>query len=326
MFSPHGSRKIDASMESVKSRATIVAAKVAPEREPKDMMTTNSLALPAFIRLLAIGLFFSLTLSAASHAASQGESPWVKENFSKARLVSGTVGGADKGELFAGVQIRLEPGWKTYWRTPGDSGVPPSFDWSGSKNLKEAQVLYPTPHRFADAGGTSIGYQDEVVFPVKVTPERPGEPVELKLNVDYGLCKTLCIPNQASLSLELPPHMVGKGEDPLLKRFVDLVPKAAETDKLPSLGGVEAKLDGAKPELIIDANFSEGATGTDLFVEAQGGAFVPVPKPVGPVEGGKQRFVVSFASAAEAAAIKGKPLTLTLVSDEGAREATWTLD
>ena len=130
----------------------------------------------------------------------------MKENFSKARLVSGTVGGAENGELLAGVQIRLEPGWKTYWRTPGDSGVPPSFDWSGSKNLKEAQVLYPAPHRFADAGGTAIGYEDEVVFPVKITPERPGEPVELKLNVAYGLCKTLCIPNQASLSLELPPQ------------------------------------------------------------------------------------------------------------------------
>ena len=89
---------------------------------------------------------------------------------------------------------------------------------------------------------------------------------------------------------------------------------------------IEAKLEGPKPELIIDANFPDGATGTDLFVEAPGGAFVPVPKPLGPIEGGKQRFVVSFASPAEAAAIKGKPLTLTLVSDEGAREASWTLE
>ena len=187
-------------------------------------------------------------------------------------------------------------------------------------------MLYPAPHRFVDASGTAIGYEDEVVFPVKITPERQGEPVELKLNVDYGLCKTLCIPSQASLSLELPPHTVGKGDDPLLSRFFDLVPKPAETDRLPSLGGVEAKLDSAKPELIVDANFPEGATGTDLFIEAPGGAFVPVPKPLGPIEGGKQRFVVSFASPAEAAAIKGKPLTLTIVSDEGAREASWTLE
>jgi DsbC/DsbD-like thiol-disulfide interchange protein len=280
------------------------------------------------VRLLAssLALTVSLALAGASLAASPGESPWVKETYSKVRLVSGSVAGMSGDQMIAGVQIRLEPGWKTYWRMPGDSGVPPSFDWSGSKNLKSAEVLYPAPHRFTDASGTAIGYEDEVVFPVMVTPERAGEPVELKVNVDYGLCKTLCIPNQANLSIELPAHRVEKGVDPLLSRFVDLVPRPAETGKLPALGGIEAKLDSAKPELFIDANFADGATGTDLFVEAPGGAFVPVPKPLGPVQNGRQRFVVSFASPAEAAAIKGKPLTLTFVSDEGSREAGVTVE
>jgi len=239
--------------------------------------------------------------------------------------VSRTVSGAGNNEVVAGVQIRLDPGWKTYWRSPGDSGVPPSFDWSGSKNLKEAQVLYPAPRRFTDASGTAIGYEDEVVFPIKVTPERAGESVELKVTVDYGLCKTLCIPNDAKLSIDLPPRMVaGWGADILLQRFVDFVPKPAEPNKLPALGGVEARLDGVKPELIIEAHFPDGATGTDLFVEAPGGAYMPVPKPLGPLAGGTQRFVVSFASQDEASAFKGKPLRMTLVSDEGGREASWT--
>jgi DsbC/DsbD-like thiol-disulfide interchange protein len=280
------------------------------------------------VRLLAssLALTVSLALAGASLAASPGESPWVKETYSKVRLVSGSVAGLSGDQMIAGVQIRLDPGWKTYWRMPGDSGVPPSFDWSGSKNLKSAEVLYPAPRRFTDASGTAIGYEDEVVFPVMVTPERAGEPVELKVNVDYGLCKTLCIPNQADLSIELPARTGGEGDDPLLTRFFDLVPKPAETGKLPALGGIEAKLDSAKPELFIDANFPDGATGTDLFVEAPGGAFVPVPKPLGPVQNGKQRFVVSFASPAEAEAIKSKPLTLTFVSDEGAREASVTVE
>jgi DsbC/DsbD-like thiol-disulfide interchange protein len=280
------------------------------------------------VRLLAssLALTVSLALAGASLAASPGESPWVKETYSKVRLVSGSVAGLSGDQMIAGVQIRLDPGWKTYWRMPGDSGVPPSFDWSGSKNLKSAEVHYPAPHRFTDASGTAIGYEDEVVFPVIVTPERAGEPVELKLSIDYGLCKTLCIPNQADLSIELPAHRVEKGDDPLLTRFVDLVPKPAETGKLPALGGIEAKLDSAKPEFFIDANFADGATGTDVFVEAPGGAFVPVPKPLGPVQNGKQRFVVSFASPAEAEAIKSKPLTLTFVSDEGAREASVTVE
>jgi DsbC/DsbD-like thiol-disulfide interchange protein len=281
------------------------------------------------VRLLGSSLAMTLcvALAGVSLAASPGESPWVGETFSKVRLVSGSVSGMSDDQMIAGVQIRLEPGWKTYWRMPGDSGVPPTFDWSGSKNLRSAEVLYPAPHRFTDASGTAIGYEDEVVFPVMVTPERLGEPVELKLNVDYGLCKTLCIPNQANLSIELPAQAAGNVEDPLLTRFVDLVPKPAETGKLPALGGLEAKLDSTKPELIIDANFADGATGTDLFIEGPGGAFVPVPKPLGPVQNGKQRFVVSFASPAEAAAaIRGKPLTLTFVSDEGAREASVTVE
>ena len=279
-------------------------------------------------RLLAssLALTVSLALAATSLAASPGESPWVKETYSKVRLVSGNVVGLNGDQLIAGVQIRLDPGWKTYWRMPGDSGVPPSFDWSGSKNLKSAQVLYPAPRRFTDASGTAIGYEDEVVFPVMVTPERAGEPVELKVNVDYGLCKTLCIPNQADLSIELPARAAGEGDELLLSRFLDLVPKPAESGKLPALGGIEAILDSAKPELFIDANFGDGARGTDLFIEAPGGAFVPVPKPLGPAQNGKQRFVVSFASPAEAAAIRGKPLTLTFVSDEGAREASVTVE
>ncbi len=116
-----------------------------------------------------------------------------------------------------------------------------------------------------------------------------------------------------------------RGEDLLLQRFADLVPQPIEQGKLPALGGVDAKLDGAKPELIIDAEFPAGASGTDLFVEA-GDAFVPVPKPLGPLQDGKQRFVVSFASPEEAAAIKGKPLTLTLVWDGGGRETSWTAE
>lgn len=296
-------------------------------RNMTETMTRFSSALQAR-RLLAGALALGLVVAPAlaCHPAAAAESPWAMESYSRVRLVSGSVG--DKGETrrLAGVQIRLDPGWKTYWRNPGDSGVPPRFDWSRSKNLKAVRVLYPAPHRFAEASGTAIGYEDEVVFPVEIIPERLGEPVELKLNVDYGLCKMLCIPNEASLSLDLPPpDASAKGQDVLLERFTGLVPKPAATDALPAVAGTAAKLDGAKPELVIDTVFPPGAAGADLFIEA-GDVYVPVPKPFGPLEGGKQRFVVSFGSAAEAGAVKGKPLTLTLVWDGGARETSWTVE
>ena len=275
-----------------------------------------------FKRLIA-PLLAALFLSTSAHAA---ESSWLNATDSKVRLIGGTVPVKGEERTVAGIQIRMEPGWKTYWRNPGDSGVPPSFDWKGSTNLKAADVLYPAPRRFTDAGGVAIGYEDEVVFPVLITPERPDEPVELKLSLSYGLCKDLCIPNEASLSLELPAKgAAGNGDALLLARFLDLVPKPVEPGKLPALGGIEARLDGPKPELQIDALFPADSAGGELFIEAPD-AYVPVPTSMGPSDNGKQRFVATFGSAAEAAKIKGKTLTLTLVDDRGARETNWTVE
>ena len=273
---------------------------------------------PVLVALLTVALLGS------APAALSNQSPWVSSTDSKVRLVSGAVEVDGKPHLLAGVQLRMDSGWKTYWRNPGDSGVPPSFDFAGSKNLKHAEVLYPAPHRFAEADGTAIGYDDEVVFPVRITPEREGEPVELRLALSYGLCKTLCVPNDVSLGLELPADAASRpGDAPLLEASLARVPKAAAPDALPRIESVIANLDGAKTELLVDVQFAPNATGTDLFIDA-GETSVPVPKPLGPPDSGKQRFTVAFASAKEAAAIKGKPLKMVLVSDEGSSQTTWT--
>jgi DsbC/DsbD-like thiol-disulfide interchange protein len=272
---------------------------------------------------LAIGAFLCIASPSISAAASPGESAWVSSTDSKARLVSGTPDIDGKPTLIAGVQLRMNPGWKTYWRNPGDSGVPPSFDFRGSKNLKQAVLLYPAPHRIADANGTAIGYDDEVIFPVKITPERDGEPVELKLDFEYGLCKDLCIPNEVSLALALAPHQ-GRGDAVLLENALALVPKEAAPGLLPAVENVTADLDAPKPTLAIDAVFPKGAREADLFINGEE-TYVPVPKPAAPLADGKQRFIVSFGSPAEAAALKGKTLTLTLVSDLGSTEAAWTV-
>jgi len=270
---------------------------------------------------LAFGTLLGIAAGGAV-AAPVGESPWVGQTDSKVRLVSGTITQNGSTALYVAVQLRMNPGWKTYWRNPGESGVPPSFDWSASKNLKSAEVLYPAPHRFADAGGAAIGYKGEVIFPVKITPEQAGEPVDLALTFAYGLCKNLCIPNSASLKVVLPPDL-GKGDDALIETALDRVPKPEKADALPRIASVTENLEGPKPGLEIEALFPEGASGADLFVDNPEIA-VPVPKALGPLEGGKQRFAVTFYSPSEAAAIKGKPLRMVLVTDEGATETTWT--
>src|SRR5579872_6926536 len=107
----------------------------------------------------------AMWLGAAAHAA--GDSPWVQDSYSVARLIAG-AGKPGADSLRAGVEIKMRPGWHTYWRYPGDSGVPPHFSFSGSENLATVKVLYPAPRAIVDDVGTTIGYTGDVIFPLQV--------------------------------------------------------------------------------------------------------------------------------------------------------------
>ncbi|HET7210588.1 MAG TPA: protein-disulfide reductase DsbD domain-containing protein [Methyloceanibacter sp.] len=283
-------------------------------------MSFEFLRRPTGVSLFAVSAI-ALAAAGATLGAASSATPWTASTNSKVRLVAGTANDGGGLSLLAGVQLRMDEGWKTYWRNPGDSGVPPSFDWAGSKNLKSAEVLYPAPHRFDDAGGTAIGYSGDVLFPVRLTRERDGEPIELNLVFAYGLCKDLCIPNEVSLSLALAAD-AGQGEALLLDAALAQVPKPARAGLLPEVKGVETNLDGDAPGLVVDAVFPPGATGTDLLIDG-GDVFVPPPASLGASVDGRERFAVTFASPSEAAAIKGKTLRLTLVSDQGSTETMW---
>ncbi|MEM9429805.1 MAG: protein-disulfide reductase DsbD domain-containing protein [Pseudomonadota bacterium] len=103
-----------------------------------------------------------------------------------------------EGGRMIGVEVQLDPGWKTYWRVPGAGGIPPLFDWSASENLGTAQVHWPAPEVFRENGMVSFGYRDRVVFPVELLPARPDQPIEVGLTLDYGVCEAVCVPVQES--------------------------------------------------------------------------------------------------------------------------------
>lgn len=108
------------------------------------------------------------------------------------------------GTHMAAIRIRLEPGWKTYWRAPGDGGIPPQFDWSGSRNISAARLIWPRPDVIEQNGVRTIGYSNEVVLPVELTPRSAGKGMALKGKVDLGVCKDICMPMTMSFSAELP--------------------------------------------------------------------------------------------------------------------------
>lgn len=102
------------------------------------------------------------------------------------------------GNRIAGVRIDLEQGWKTYWRAPGEAGIPPVFDWSGSVNVAEVRLRWPAPHVFSLNGVRTVGYGDGVVWPVEIVPQDPSRPVDLRATVAMGVCKDICVPVEVS--------------------------------------------------------------------------------------------------------------------------------
>jgi DsbC/DsbD-like thiol-disulfide interchange protein len=108
------------------------------------------------------------------------------------------------GRHMSGISLRLEPGWKTYWRSPGAGGIPPRFNWSGSSNLASVEVRYPVPKVMVQNGLKSIGYDSDVVFPLIVTARDKSAPIRLRAEVEVGLCEEVCIPMTLRLSANLP--------------------------------------------------------------------------------------------------------------------------
>ena len=157
------------------------------------------------LHLLPILAAASLFGAASSAAIAADASPWDDDLQSAARLIAAQAHNESGGRVFrAGVEIKLKEGWKTYWRYPGDSGVPPVLDFSKSQNVKSVTVLYPAPTRFPDgAGGNSIGYKGDVILPLHVVPQDAGKPVTLDLKLDYAVCEKLCVPAEAKLELML---------------------------------------------------------------------------------------------------------------------------
>ena len=219
---------------------------------------------------------FALVLLAGSAADGlAATSPWSEATGARLRLIAPGGPPAADGTLSMGVEIELEPGWKTYWRHPGDAGLPPEIDLSGSSNLLGATIDFPAPRRFVDGDSTSIGYVGSVVLPVHLKPEDPALPVMVDARILYGACKELCVPASATARL-----MVSQATraDPaaaaLLSAAAATVPTAPSDDL--DVTAVTATDD--PHVLLVTATVAEGADEADLFAEGPGASFPRLPE------------------------------------------------
>lgn len=269
--------------------------------------------------LLTLMAVAALALAVARPVAAETASAWQRTDQTAVRLVSAATATGGSETLSLGLQFRMEPGWKVYWRSPGSGGLPPGIDWQGSDNAGEARILWPAPKRFEVLGIESFGYADEVVFPIQLAVPRPGEAVRLAAVVDYLTCREICIPYQATLGLDLPAGpATASPEAPLVARFLERVPGDGATAGF----GVEQVALGRSGDqriLVATVRADPPLVKPDLFVETDIPIDVGAPRFV-PVAGG---FRLESPIAGDPATIErlaGTPVTLTLVDGPRAVE------
>jgi DsbC/DsbD-like thiol-disulfide interchange protein len=256
-----------------------------------------------------------------------GVSDWSKGMHSAVRLVDG---GIVAGRRTAGLEIRLDKHFKTYWRTPGDSGLPPVFDWSGSQNVRAVDVRWPAPMRFDDSAGSSIGFKGEVVLPLTVTPKDPSQPAVLALQLEYAVCEQICIPAKAEARLDLPATPLLLSRASALRQAEARVPPRAEIGAhgTPSLRHVAIEPGGRS--LITRIVVPAAARIVDIFTEGPDGWTFGGPVAVAAVEapGGLREITyrIGVDSRPTAGRLQGLPVTLTVTADDDAIEASTHLD
>ena len=271
-------------------------------------------------RLVALSAWLALLAPAVAWAAA---TPWVGDARGSARLITAVQATGMSTRLDAALELRLAPGWHTYWRTPGDAGFPAAIDWSGSENLASADISWPAPRRLTIAGLENLVYLDRVVLPIALTVADPGKPVRLHAEVDYASCDTICIPYHASLDLALPAGLAVAGPQALL--IADAAAKVPGSLSAAGLRLLSATVTGpgaAPPALTVTLAGDAGRlTAPDLFVEGLPRATPPKPA-IRHRSGQRSTALIVTLPAEVAQAAQGQKLTFTVV--DGDRSAEFT--
>ncbi len=249
-------------------------------------------------------------------------SRWSEGYKSRVRIVSDDSDFPARPVLLAGIHVQMAPGWKTYWRSPGDTGVPPSFDWTGSENVKSMDILWPVPQTYKDDYSVTIGYKKEIVLPVRIIVRDKNKPVRLKLAFDFGICDKICVPVETSHQLTIPPRQ--KGYKSLMARYLSTVPKTVKSTGVVANGfsirKVSVDLKGKKPGIIIDASVPENTGNARLYAEASGNFYLPLAVDEPSQSGKQRRFRIDLSRGDPPEDLAGRTLSLTLVGDNAGIE------
>ncbi len=288
-------------------------------------MITGFDGLRRTVALGAIGICAASLIAASNAAAAADASRWDGDARSAVRLIAGSSP-PDGGPIRAGVEIRLKNGWHTYWRYPGDAGVPPRFDFSQSQNLKSVEVRWPAPQRIPEQGLVAIGYTGDVILPLAIVPQIRGEPVKLHLKLDYAVCEKLCVPAEGTAELVLTGG--ASSQETALAAAEARVPKRIALGEGSALIVRSVRRDdtGRRPRIIVDVAVSPAGE-IALFAEGPTADWaLPVPAAVDGAPKGLQRFAFELEGAPPGASYGGARIALTAVAGDAAIEVVTRLD
>lgn len=175
-------------------------------------------------------------------------------------------GWREGGRHFAALRLRLAPEWKTYWRSPGDAGIPPDFDWSGSENVATVRLHWPVPHVFTLNGMQTIGYRGDVVLPFEIEPGDPARPMRLNARIELGVCRDICVPAALDLSADLPARGT---PDAVIATALKARPATGDEA---GLGRIACRVEPIADGLRLTAEIDLPATGPDEVVVLEPGA------------------------------------------------------
>ena len=237
--------------------------------------------------ILFLAVLFTFTYSAPAKAL---EGTWVVTDHLQGRLITGVDSTANLAFFDALFDLQLGEGWHTYWRNPGDAGLPPRFDWSASENVERVDILWPAPVRKLELDFNTFGYENNVGFPLTVHIKEPGKSVSLKLKADVMVCSDICIPQTLNLALEVP-----SGESAAAAQIALI---EAARKQLPGLDNThDLKIEGviAGPDAIVVTAYSEkGFEGIDVFTTIADTAFTSPPV-IAPLTGEDNKALITIA-------------------------------
>jgi DsbC/DsbD-like thiol-disulfide interchange protein len=266
----------------------------------------------AMLRLATVisGIFASLIWVAAPAFAASTD--WVETEGGRLRLV--TADGPDKqGRLIGALDIELKPGWKTYWRDPGDAGVPPTIDVTASTNIAQADFEFPAPQRQDDGYSKWAGYTRPVALPVTFRLASPHEPALIKADIFLGICQTICIPVSARLTLDPANGSTSAEDAALVVAAVKALPEAARAD----FGA--ALVEKGEDRLVVEAKFTGDPNSADFFIAGVDGYSFATPERLS--KDGKTLFSVEVLNRPTDAPA-GDGIPYTLVTPAGAVSGT----